>query len=190
MVSGYCDAASTELPRIPVGFVFVFVNRFGPLPHAASIALVCLGSAMAGLGPAAYIQNVTEHLDYILGGSGRSVVVGFGADPPARTRHESASCLDLPAPCGRARRWWPMRWSAARTGTTAISTTWQNPCLRLYTASNFYHIYVGDSKYIDILICALTFGIAVRSCSPERQEYPQPFRAVAEKKTFSDEQET
>ena len=38
-------------------------------------------------------------IDYILGDTGISFVIGFGEDWPLRAHHAASSCEDLPAPC-------------------------------------------------------------------------------------------
>ncbi len=40
-------------------------------------------------------------INYILGDSGRSLVVGFGNNPPTHAHHRAASCPNKPAPCGQ-----------------------------------------------------------------------------------------
>ena len=40
-----------------------------------------------------------EQIEYALGSSGRSFVVGFGNNPPLRPHHASSSCQDAPAAC-------------------------------------------------------------------------------------------
>ena len=40
-------------------------------------------------------------MNYILGDTGRSYVVGWGENSPLRPHHRSSSCPDLPAPCGQ-----------------------------------------------------------------------------------------
>lgn len=40
-------------------------------------------------------------MDYILGSTGRSFVVGFGVNPPKGVHHISSFCPTPPAPCPR-----------------------------------------------------------------------------------------
>jgi endoglucanase len=42
-----------------------------------------------------------SQMRYILGDSGRSLVVGFGQDPPQRTQDRGAGCPAAPATCNR-----------------------------------------------------------------------------------------
>lgn len=44
-------------------------------------------------------QLAKSQVDYALGSTGRSFVVGFGASPPLRVHHRGASCPARPAPC-------------------------------------------------------------------------------------------
>jgi hypothetical protein len=43
--------------------------------------------------------HAKSQIDYALGSTGRSFVVGFGQNPPVQPHHSAASCPDLPAPC-------------------------------------------------------------------------------------------
>ena len=46
------------------------------------------------------IDWAASQVNYALGSSGRSYVVGFGNNPPTHEHHRGASCPDEPAPCG------------------------------------------------------------------------------------------
>lgn len=39
-------------------------------------------------------------IDYILGSTGKSYVIGYGTNYPKRPHHAASSCPDLPEPCG------------------------------------------------------------------------------------------
>jgi hypothetical protein len=40
---------------------------------------------------------IKKQMNYILGDTGRSYVVGFGNNPPVRPHHASSSCPDMPS---------------------------------------------------------------------------------------------
>lgn len=94
-----CDKWINGVPRTPKGLVFI--NAWGSLRHAANAAFGCLLAADTGVGNAAsYRAFAKQQIDYMLGSTGRSYVVGFGVNPPQRPHHRSASCQNpAPAPC-------------------------------------------------------------------------------------------
>ena len=51
------------------------------------------------LGEDSFKDYALEQINYALGSSGRSFVVGFGNNPPQRPHHSSSSCPDAPAVC-------------------------------------------------------------------------------------------
>jgi endoglucanase len=51
------------------------------------------GGAFALPSRRSYVDWASTQLDYALGSSGRSFVVGFGVSPPTRPHHRGASCV-------------------------------------------------------------------------------------------------
>lgn len=74
-------------------------NQWGVNRYAANMAFLALIAADHGIKPTVYRPWAQQQIHYMLGDSGRSYVVGFGANPPQRPHHSSSSCPDLPAPC-------------------------------------------------------------------------------------------
>lgn len=63
----------------------VYINDWGSLRHAANAAFGCLLVADLGVGtPATYRNFAKQQIDYALGSTGRSFVVGFGVNPPQK----------------------------------------------------------------------------------------------------------
>jgi len=72
-----------RIRRTPKGLVYV--QKWGTNRHAANIAFISLQASM--LKPAlpkagAYFTFAQKQLNYLLGDTGRSYVVGFGKNPP------------------------------------------------------------------------------------------------------------
>ena len=51
------------------------------------------------LGDESFRDYALEQINYALGSSGRSFVVGFGTNPPKKPHHRSSSCPDAPDVC-------------------------------------------------------------------------------------------
>lgn len=78
----------------------VYVGPWGSLRHAINSGFRCLQAADLGVADAdAKRAFAKEQLDYALGSTGRSFVVGFGLNPPERPHHRAASCEAPPTPC-------------------------------------------------------------------------------------------
>ena len=73
-----------------------------------------------------------SQIDYCLGSSGRSFVVGFGTNPPVRAHHRAASCKTTPDSKGRrVACGWEAYWSTApnpQVRSTAMHAS-AVPCL-------------------------------------------------------------
>ncbi|XP_046979355.1 endoglucanase E-4-like [Schistocerca americana] len=93
----FCDFTVDHQKRTPKGLVYI--DKFGTLCHAANVAFVCLQASEAGLGGRKYVDFARRQINYMLGDSGRSFVVGYGDNPPKQPYHAASSCPDLPAPC-------------------------------------------------------------------------------------------
>lgn len=75
-------------------------DKWGPNRYAANMAFLALVAANYGINPWAYRDFAKKQIDYMLGDSGRSFVVGFGLNPPKRPHHRSSSCPSAPSKCG------------------------------------------------------------------------------------------
>lgn len=85
----HCDYWINTERRTPKGLVFI--NEWGSLRHAANAAFGCLLVADSGIGnAAAYKAFAKQQIDYTLGSTGRSFVVGFGNNPPLKCHHRGA----------------------------------------------------------------------------------------------------
>lgn len=84
----FCDWVVYNAPRTPRGLVFL--SPWGSLRHAGNVAFACLQLANAGINPTAYRNFARQQIDYALGSTGRSFVVGFGVNPPQRPHHTSS----------------------------------------------------------------------------------------------------
>ena len=97
LVSQFCDWLVSSAPRTPQGQLFL--QPWGSLRHAANAAFICLRAAEAGLSPTSYRTLAKQQINLMLGGAGRSYVVGFGVNPPLQPHHRAASCPNTPASC-------------------------------------------------------------------------------------------
>ena len=72
----YCHRIINDKPRSPKGMVFI--SKWGSLRHASNAAFICLTADVLGLGSETdnYTDFAKQQLDYILGDSGHSFVVG------------------------------------------------------------------------------------------------------------------
>ncbi|GFG41057.1 hypothetical protein Cfor_04533 [Coptotermes formosanus] len=96
-VISYCGALADSQKRTPKGLVYM--DDIGSLRHISNAAYICLQLADLGASSDFYRQFSKTQIDYILGDSGRSYVVGFGNNPPTHPRHRASSCPDAPAIC-------------------------------------------------------------------------------------------
>lgn len=86
-----------EAKRTPLGMVYL--NDWGALRYAASAAALCQIASDLKLDPDANHEFARSQINYILGDTGRSFIVGFGVDPPNRIFHKESFCPELPEPC-------------------------------------------------------------------------------------------
>lgn len=84
----FCDWVVLQAPRTPRNLVFI--SPWGSLRHASNVAFGCLQLAQTGINAAAYRNFARQQIDYMLGSTGRSFVVGFGVNPPQRPHHTSS----------------------------------------------------------------------------------------------------
>ncbi|XP_045104527.1 endoglucanase E-4-like isoform X2 [Portunus trituberculatus] len=79
----------------------VFLDVWGANRHAANVAFLALWASKYG-DPADEAINLlwaVSQINYILGDTGHSFVVGFGVNPPQRPHHRSSSCPIPPDSC-------------------------------------------------------------------------------------------
>ncbi|XP_066912786.1 uncharacterized protein [Clytia hemisphaerica] len=82
--------------RTPKGLFYV--QKWGTLRHAANLAFLArVASTMADKD--FYNEFTHSQINYMLGDTGRSFIVGFGVNPPQKPHHASSSCPDE-GPCG------------------------------------------------------------------------------------------
>ncbi|CAF3355726.1 unnamed protein product [Rotaria socialis] len=93
----FCNYIVRQAPKSLKGLVFL--SQWGALRHAGNVAFVCLQAAEAGINSQEYIDFAVRQINYMLGDSGRSYVIGFGQNFPQRPHHRSSSCPSRPAVC-------------------------------------------------------------------------------------------
>ncbi|XP_075218720.1 uncharacterized protein LOC142323236 [Lycorma delicatula] len=94
----FCDFTVDHQKKTPKGLVYI--DKFGTLCHASNIAFACLQAADTGINPEKYRKFAKSQIDYILGDSGRSYVIGYGKNYPLQPHHAASSCPDRPKKCG------------------------------------------------------------------------------------------
>lgn len=91
--------------KTPKGLSYLKWSKWGNLRHANNAAFLALAYSKH-IEQSSYRQEIQNwarsQVDYALGSSGRSFVVGYGQNPPERVHHAGASCPDRPAACGWA----------------------------------------------------------------------------------------
>ncbi|KAL4457269.1 hypothetical protein ABPG75_012134 [Micractinium tetrahymenae] len=90
--------------KTPLGMRRPNWSKWGNLRYASNAAMTLLlrasQLAQGGAERATLLGFAKSQVDYALGTSYRSFVVGWGVNPPVRAHHAGASCPNLPAPCG------------------------------------------------------------------------------------------
>merc|ERR1719220_455748 len=82
-LQNYCDWARNSQEKSPKGQIFYM--KWGSLRYASNTAFICMQAAM--LIPSKsdqYTELARGQMDYILGATGRSYVVGYGSNYPKR----------------------------------------------------------------------------------------------------------
>nr|AMH40394.1 glycoside hydrolase family 9 [Timema cristinae] len=93
----YCDNIINNQQRTPKGLIFI--SEWGSLRESANAMFICLKAAELGISTDSYRTEAKTQIDYMLGDSGRSYIVGYGTNPPTHPHHRSSSCPDAPATC-------------------------------------------------------------------------------------------
>lgn len=96
----FCDYMVFDAKRTPKGLLFL--SEWGANRIASNMAFACMQAADLGVNKDAYYAFARQQINYMLGDTGRSYVVGFGQNPPTRPHHRSSSCPNRPEPCGQA----------------------------------------------------------------------------------------
>ncbi|KAK2179819.1 hypothetical protein NP493_470g01004 [Ridgeia piscesae] len=87
-----------DIPYTKKGLAFR--AKWGSLRYSANTALVALVAADYGILPDEGRDFAQSQIDYMMGSSGRSFIVGYGQNPPVQPHHAAASCPSSPAECG------------------------------------------------------------------------------------------
>ncbi|KAK3104208.1 hypothetical protein FSP39_025314 [Pinctada imbricata] len=74
-------------------------TKWGSLRYASNMAFMALLAADDGIQTDKYRKWAMSQINYALGDTGRSYVVGFGTNPPTHPHHRAASCPDMQTPC-------------------------------------------------------------------------------------------
>ncbi|XP_069943511.1 uncharacterized protein [Cherax quadricarinatus] len=96
-IQGFFDWVKHEAPYTPAGLVYL--DTWGPNRHAANVAFLMFWNAKQGLDVEENRSWGQGQINYILGDTGRSFVVGYGVNPPKRPHHRSSSCPSMPGSC-------------------------------------------------------------------------------------------
>lgn len=87
------------VPYTPKGLAWI--TDYGSNAYAADASFIALVAAKYGVLSTEGRAFAQSQINYMLGDSGRSFVVGFGTNPPLRAIHPAASCpTDAATPCG------------------------------------------------------------------------------------------
>ncbi|CAL4122327.1 unnamed protein product [Meganyctiphanes norvegica] len=97
MAKSFCENMIHNRPRTPKGLLFI--SKSGALRYAANSAYICLQIGNIRNTKPVYYEFSRKQIDYMLGDTGRSYVIGFGKNPPKRPNHRSSSCANAPVPC-------------------------------------------------------------------------------------------
>lgn len=96
-----CDTDGFQ--KTPEGLCVPPLGGWANLRHATSAAFAMLMYANCETDSTRRSNALSwakSQVDYALGSTGRSFVVGFGNSPPTHEHHRGASCPNEPAPCG------------------------------------------------------------------------------------------
>ena len=85
--------------RTPQGLVWIDSSTWGSLRYAGDLAMFAVHAINSNIMADDMFSFAETQINYALGDTGRSYVVGWGNNPPQRCHHRAASCPDLPAPC-------------------------------------------------------------------------------------------
>jgi hypothetical protein len=86
-----------SVPYTPKGLAWRLT--WGSNRYAANAAFIATVAAKHNVLRTESINFARQQIHYMLGNHGRSLVVGYGNNPPQRPHHASSSCQDPPATC-------------------------------------------------------------------------------------------
>ena len=105
-LSDWENCNSNGFTKTPQGLCYPSLGGWGNLRHATTAAFGALLVANCNNNnnnsTSKAVAFAQSQVNYALGSSGRSFVIGFGKSPPAHAHHRAASCPNRPASCG-----WP-----------------------------------------------------------------------------------
>eukprot|EP00058_Branchiostoma_floridae_P018384 XP_002603873.1 hypothetical protein BRAFLDRAFT_119431 [Branchiostoma floridae] len=70
----------------------LWLNEWGSCRHSANHAFLALVAASMGINTGQYREFAANQIHYMLGDSGRSLVVGYGHNHPVRPHHRASTC--------------------------------------------------------------------------------------------------
>lgn len=102
-VASWNSANGTNtITKTPKGMAYPSWNIWGNLGYSTTAAMVMLQDAARNQNiklKRSELAFAKKQVDYALGSTGRSYLVGYGASPPKNVRHGGASCPSRPAVC-------------------------------------------------------------------------------------------
>nr|AMH40361.1 glycoside hydrolase family 9 [Aretaon asperrimus] len=97
-LKSFCDYAFNTQKKTPKGLIFY--GESASLRSVTNTVFICLEAADRGVSADTYRKESKKQIDYMLGDTGFSYVVGIGNKYPTHAHHRSSSCPDHPAQCG------------------------------------------------------------------------------------------
>jgi len=85
--------------RTGKGLIWISSSEWGSLRYAANFAMYAVQAVHNNIMQDEMFAFAESQVNYILGDTGRSYVVGWGSNPPERCHHRAASCPDAPSQC-------------------------------------------------------------------------------------------
>ncbi len=93
---------TNEIARTPKGMTYPSWSMWGNLQFSTTTAMLMLQDNIGNKSPVmrkAELKYAQRQVDYALGSTGRSFVVGWGSSPPKDIHDAPASCADPPEVC-------------------------------------------------------------------------------------------
>jgi hypothetical protein len=97
LVAREVDFYLNQADYTPLGLLYL--DDWGSLKNSLNTVFPLMHLADIGFMTDELLALARSQVDYALGSTGRSFVVGFGATPPERPHHRAASCPYLPESC-------------------------------------------------------------------------------------------
>ncbi len=96
-VDSFVDYLLFEATRTPLGLVYL--DAWGSNRHAGNVAHALFQVAALGHRQDECNEFSEGQINYILGDTGFSYMIGFGDSHPLSPHHRSSSCFDQPSTC-------------------------------------------------------------------------------------------